>query len=229
VVRWAPATSRRAALQWWVGRHRRALAAAFTALAVWAGLSAAHAHQPATVTVLVAVRDLAPGTVLAGADLRGVALPLDAVPPSALRLGASLAGRTLSVAVPAGVPVTNASLDLGAVLPPGTEATPVQLADPAESALVAAGDRVDVLAAPAQDETALSSPASGTTAGIPGSAPDGGALVVAADVVVLDVPVPESTTGDGGGLVVVAATPGEAAQLARAAVSERLSLTVRAW
>ncbi len=244
-MRRVPAASRRDGLRWWVARHRRGLAAASAAVAVWAGLAAARARPAATTTVLVASRDLAPGTHLAAADLRGVALPAAAVPPSALRPGAAAIGRRLAVAVPAGVPLTAASLSLGRILPAGTVATPVRLADPGETVLLHPGDRVDVLAAagdalggdalsgdavsdggPAPAGGAASTPPATGLASPPATASVTGAVAteIADDVPVLSVPTPAAD--DSGGLIVVAATPAQAALLARAAASERLSITV---
>jgi Flp pilus assembly protein CpaB len=108
-----------------------------------------------------------------------------------------------------GEPLTDVRL-LGAGLlveaTPGLVATPVRLADPAGAALLSPGDRVDVLAAPAD-----------------GAAP--AAPTVAADVTVLAVPT-EVEPADGA-LVVLATTPATAARLAAAAVASRLSVTVR--
>lgn len=229
-------------MRWWLGRHRRAVAAVLAAVSVWAGLSAVRTGAAPTYTVLVAARDLAPGTVLAGDDVHGVDIPTAAVPPTALRPGARIVGRAVAVAVPAGVPLTPASLSVGRVLPAGTVATPVRLADPGEVALVVAGDRVDVLAAksgdgldgpaatPPADPTA--SQRAGPTASAsadPGTAaatrPSAGVIV--AGVLVLAVPVANAGVGDQGGLLVLAATPGQAAALAQAAAVDRLSVTVR--
>lgn len=239
-MRWAPAPTWRDGARWWLGRHRRAVAAALVAISVWAGLSAVRVRAAPTASVLVAARDLAPGTVLVAADVRGVPLPARVVPPTALHPGDRVVGRAVAVAVPAGVPLTPASLSIGRVLPPGTEATPVRLADPGEAALVAAGDRVDVLAAPgdASADVPLTEPTPADPAGdsgssaAPGTAPPVAAaarraVVVASDVPVLAVPVADAGAGDQGGLLVVAATPAQAAILARAAAVDRLSVTVR--
>jgi hypothetical protein len=85
---------------------------------------------------------------------------------------------------------------------------PIRLADSATAALLHAGDRVDVLAAPTGGQAATS------------------AVTVAAGVQVLAVPAGQE--GDEGALVVVAATPETASRLAAAAVGARLSVTVLA-
>ena len=98
-----------------------------------------------------------------------------------------------------------------AMLPAGSTglvAVPVRIADAASAALVTAGDRVDVLAAV-------------SAAGGPPYA-----QVVAPEAQVLAVPTAVQDGGDGA-LIVVAASPAVAARLAAAAVTSRLSLTLR--
>lgn len=226
-MRTVPAPTRQLGLRWWLERHRRAVSAACVAVAVWAGLAAVRPARQPTVPVVVAAHDLSPGTVLSAGDLRTVGLPPAAVPPAALRPGAHVAGQSLAVAVPGGVPITPSALSVGRLLPAGTEAVPVRLTDPGAAALLRAGDRVDVLAARGDPTAGLpDSPAAGPSAGIEdGAGP--GAAVVASGVVVLSVPPVRSAVGDQGGLVVVAATPAQATALARAAAGSRLSVTVR--
>lgn len=153
-------------------------------------------------------------------DLRTVGLRTDVVPPSALHPGAGVVGKAVAVAVPAGLPLTRAALSVGRVLPPGTEAVPVRLADPGAADLLRPGDRVDVLVAHGDVATGDLAPGAGRSGGAD-------ATVVAGDVTVLSVPVPRTATGDQGGLVVVAAAPEQATALARAAAGGRLSVTVR--
>jgi Flp pilus assembly protein CpaB len=224
-VRRVPAPSRRDGVRWWLDRHRRSVGAVCAAIAVWAGLASIHHGAPRSVAVLVAARDLPPGAVVRPDDLRTVGLRPDAVPPSALRPGASVVGQAVAVAVPAGLPLTRAALSVGRVLPTGTEAVPVRLADPGAAALLRTGDRVDVLVAHGDGATAADiAPADG---GAASAAPAADATVVAGDLAVLSVPPPLTGTGDQGGLVVVAATADQATALARAAAGGRLSVTVR--
>jgi hypothetical protein len=101
----------------------------------------------------------------------------------------------------------------------GLVATPVRLADGTATSLLAPGDVVDVLAATVPDVGAA-----------------GSAEVVASDVRVLVAGV-SSTTSDtvlggtgsssDGGLLVVATTPQQALDLARAGASSHLSVTLR--
>jgi Flp pilus assembly protein CpaB len=109
----------------------------------------------------------------------------------------------------------------------GLVAAPVRIADAGAVALVATGDLVDVLAA----ESAMV-PGQAGTAGAGSATLATPARVVASAARVVAIPRP---TGDGssigplaeGALVVLATTPDIAADLARAAVTARLSLTLR--
>ena len=187
-------------------RHRALLAGGLAAASVATGLGALAPSDPPTTVVLAAAADLPTGAVLAHEDLVEVGLPAAAVPDGALTDPAQAVGRPVAGAVRRGEPLTDARL-LGASLLPtdSVVATPVRVADPATGALVSAGDRVDVLAA---------SPHGGT------------ARVVAAALTVLGVPDVADDPGEGA-LLVLAAPPALAARLAGAAVTDRLSVTVR--
>ncbi|SEF16850.1 Flp pilus assembly protein CpaB [Jiangella alba] len=190
------------------GWHRRLLAAGLAAAAVAFAIQAASPGAPPTVDVVVAARDLPGGAVLADDDLTVAALPPDVVPGGSVGR-AEAAGALLAAPVRAGEPITDRRL-LGPGLLEGwgddVVATPVRVADAGAVGQLRPGDRIDLLA------TTL----------------DGAARtdVVAADVPVLMVP----AAGDGGlvegALVLVAATPDQAAGLATAAVTSRLSFIV---
>nr|WP_221473466.1 RcpC/CpaB family pilus assembly protein [Planomonospora venezuelensis] len=161
----------------------------------------------ASVTVLAAARDL-PGGVLTAADVKPVALRPGTAPDGALRPGAPVAGRVLAGPVRRGEPLTDVRLlgpDLLAARTPGTVATPVRVSDPESARLLSPGNLVNVLAAPSDWD---------------GSAP---ARTVAEDVPVLALPPGGS---DRGALVVLATTPGQAAELASAQAGGRLSITI---
>jgi pilus assembly protein CpaB len=195
-----------------VRRHRRPLTAVLAGLCLVTGLRSLAPPPPASAAVLVAARDLAGGVRLTGADLTLARLPPNAVPSGALAEDAAL-GRTLAAPMRRGEPVTDVRLlgpALADALGPGLVETPVRLADPAVASLLHVGDRVDVLAAPAD----------------PGNG--GATTVAAADVLVLAVPVPgDDTTGlTQGALVVLATTRRTALALAAAAVGDRLSVLV---
>lgn len=194
-----------------VSRHRSLLAAGLAAGSIAAALDVLAPHAPAGVRVLAAAHDLAAGTALSPADLRLIELPPGFAPSGTLSATADAVGRVLAAPVRRGEPLTDvriAGADLLSARASGLVAVPVRVADAASAALVTAGDRVDVLAA----------------GSAPGAAPS--ARVVAADAEVLAVPTAVQDDGDGA-LIVVAATPSVAAALAAAAVSSRLSLTLR--
>ncbi|MCU1589184.1 MAG: hypothetical protein JWP11_440, partial [Frankiales bacterium] len=156
-------------------------------------------------------RDLAAGTALSASDLRTVEVPRALSPAGALVATTEALGRVLAAPLRRGEPLTDVRITGAALLAPGMSglvAVPVRIADAASAALVTAGDRVDVLAAAAR----TGGPA--------------GASVVAADAEVLAVPTSVQDGGDGA-MIVLATTPSIAARLAAAAVSSRLSLTVR--
>lgn len=180
-------------------RRRRPVAAALAALAV---LAAYFAFRPATgPPVLVAAHDLAPGILRPG-DLRPV--PLADPPDGAVRSGA--AGRFLAAPMRRGEPLTDARLLHRLSLPPGTVAAPVRIADPDAVTLVSPGSTVGVLAAWEGGQAAQ---------------------LIADDVRVITIPEPGDDSRTGGALVVLAATPSQAAQLAAAQTTGRLSITIK--
>jgi Flp pilus assembly protein CpaB len=150
---------------------------------------------PPTVPVVVAGRDLPPGTVLTADVLRVVRFPATLQPRGRAPTPDGLEGRTLAAAVRAGEPITDLRVvgaGLTAQLPPGQVVAPVRLADLAVAELLRAGDRVDVLASVsdgARAETVATSAlvlaATGTAAGGDGTAAadntPGGLLLLAVD------------------------------------------------
>lgn len=199
-LRRLPTSVRRAIL-----RRRRLLAAALTAVAVAAGLHSVAAPAPPRVDVLVAAHDLPAGTVLIRGDLTPVPFAPGSVPDD---LATSAAGRTLAAPLRRGEPVTDVRL-VGSGLAegnPGVTAVPVRLPDAGMADLLAAGDRIDLVAADPQ----------GT-----------GARVVAAGVPVLAVPGPSPDPAGGGvtgRLVVLGATDqAEVTRIADAAVRDFLT------
>ena len=190
------------------GWHRRLLAGGLAAAAVAFAIEAASPAPPATVDVLVAARDLPGGAVLSDADLSSAAFPADAVPAGVVT-ASTADGALLAAPVRSGEPITDRRL-LGPGLLAGWGAdvvvAPVRVADAGAAGYLRPGDRIDLLA------TYL----------------DGAARteVVAADVPVLALPSAGDSTLAEGALVLVAATPDQAAELAAAAVAARLSFTV---
>lgn len=215
--RTAAASLRRA-----VARHRRLLAAGLAAGAVTAALTVLAPAPEPSVDIVVAARDLGPGTTLTADDLRLRALPAAAVPEGSVADPAALVGTAVAGAVRRGEPLTDVRLVgaglLGAAV--GLVAAPVRLAEDGVWALVRPGDLVDVVAASAPDP--VGQPVTEPTT----SPPQRPALarVVAAAARVLAVPADQSASG--GTLVLLAVTPRTATELAAAAVSSRLSVVL---
>jgi Flp pilus assembly protein CpaB len=166
---------------------------------------------PAAVPVVVAARDLPPGTELTPGDLAEVRWPAGTPPDGVAAAAAELEGGVLAGPVRRGEPLTDVRL-LGArvtdLLPAGLVAAPVRLADLAVSGLVAPGDRVDVLAAAPEAESAE---------------------VVAAGAVVLAAPGPvrpDAGTDPSAGLLLLAVEPATAARLAAVATSATLTVSL---
>lgn len=208
-----------------VGWHRRLLAAGLAAASVALAISALSPAPPVSVEVVTAARDLRPGVVLTAADLATARLPPAVVPAgSLLPRGTTPVGRVLATAIRRGEPLTDVRLVgrplLAALDVDGLVAAPVRIADAASVALLQPGDLVDVLVA--------GSPGGTTAYGTPEAHPPTSATVVAAAVRVLTVPAggPEGIGGEGA-LVLLAVRPSVATSLARAAVTGRLSYTLR--
>ncbi|MEV7806033.1 SAF domain-containing protein [Microbispora sp. NPDC088329] len=214
-------------------RRRRPIAAVLAGLAVACVLLAVRA--PGGVEVLAAARDL-PGGRLAASDVVVVRLPPDAVPAGVYAPGTPVSGRVLTGPLRRGEPLTDARLlgpglfrqalegqgpggqmaspratgdqatetGTGMETGMGMVATPVRIADPDAARLLSPGDVIDVMAAFAEGPFQ--------------------ARTVAEEVRVIARP-PSRT--DGGALLVLATTPGQAAQLAQAQAQGRLSVTIR--
>ena len=197
-------------------RHRRALTAVLAGCFVASALRALEPPAAAATAVIVAARDLPGGVRVRTGDLVLRGYPAKAVPDEALpatALGATV-GRTLAAPVRRGEPLTDVRLvgpRLVDSLGHGQVATPVRIADPAVPALLRPGDRVDVLAAPAD-------PATG-----------GATTTVAANVRVMAVPQPDPSAGgqSDGALVLLATTARVSVALASAGTADRLSVVLR--
>jgi pilus assembly protein CpaB len=182
------------------------LAVVAVAMALCPAPDPASARAPDVVEVAVAAHDLPPGTVLTVTDVAVTGYPREAVPAGSAPGPDPLLGRVLAGGVRVREPITDARLvgaGLTALLPAGQVAAPVRLADVAVAALVRTGDRVDVLATPAD------SPAAEVVAA--------GALVLAAS---------GADEESGGGLLVIAVDDETAARLAAAATTATLTVTL---
>jgi Flp pilus assembly protein CpaB len=179
-------------------RRRRLLAGLCAAGATLAAVRVMAPPAPATVSLLVAARDLPAGEVLTDDDLRSRRVPAGAVPADVVRVPV---GATLAAPLREGEAVT----DVRVVGPglvatdPGRVALPVRLSDAGQAALLGPGDRVDVLATDPEQRTTST---------------------VAFDAVVLATP----DDGDGAGaltgrVVVLGVTTEEVQQVTSAAVT----------
>lgn len=197
---------------------RRFVAAVCLGLAVLSGLHVLRPHPPAGRSVWVVAHDVAGGTPLTVRDVKALRLPLTAIPRGALLARERVVGRLVAAPMRAGEPVTDVRLLepslLAALRQPGLVAVPVRLADgPAAAALTRAGDLVNVLGTATDDSGGDRSTAPSTR-------------IIAAGLTVLAVPARDDGSDDGAGLVVVAATEAQAARLADAATTTRLSLAL---
>ncbi|MER6946509.1 SAF domain-containing protein [Nonomuraea sp. NPDC000554] len=147
--------------------------------------------------VLVAARDLSPGPLRPG-DLRTATLAQ--VPDGAVRSGA--VGQVLASAMRRGEPLTDVRLLRSAPLPTGTVAAPVRIPDAQVARLLSPGSTIGVYAAWENQAAQL----------------------VADDVTVVTIPRGDD---DHGALLVLAATPAQAGQLAAAQAGGRLSITIK--
>ena len=204
-----------------VAARRRLLAAGLAAAAVACTITALEPARPETTAVLVAARDLPAGATVHSRDVRVAAFAAGTAPTGALADGAQATGRVLAGGVRAGEPITDIRFVgrslVTALAATGAVATPVRIADTGAARLLQPGDVVDVLAAVPPG------------AGQPVASPSTEAAVVADGVRVLTVLPPDDAVGTGdGALVLLATTRSVAAKLALAAVSARLSITLRA-
>ncbi len=196
-------------------RYRRVLASLLTAVALVSAVLAVRPLPAPTVQVLVASRDLDASGPLTEHDLTELSLPAGTAPSGALAVGARTSGLLLNAPVRHGEVITDARLSDPPARPYGPDlvAVPVRVADPGAVALLSPGSRVDVLAASGHDDLAP------TRAGP--------AVEVVSDRPVLALPEGTGPGGERGALVLIAATPAEARNLAGHATASRLSITIR--
>lgn len=130
-------------------RHRRGLAGASAAVAVIGMGMAIRPPPPATEPLVVAAGDMAPGHRLAQADLTIAPVPVGGRPPGTSVDPGELLGRVLAAPVARGEAISSMRLvsPAGWPGPAGTTPVPVRFSDPGAGRMLAAGLRVDVLAA----------------------------------------------------------------------------------
>lgn len=189
-------------------RHRRLIAAALAAGAVFCLARVVAPAAPELSAVVVAAHDLAGGTVIGADDVQTVQMPPEVVPAGALSAEGAALGAGVAAPMREGEPLTDRRV-IGATLvagyPPGTVASPVRIADADVVALLRPGDRID-LYAPTGDR--------------------GPAARLVTDAVVMMLPRAGEASRDGA-LVVLAVSQAEAAEIAQASASSRLSISLR--
>jgi len=199
-----PWLSFRRAVSW----HRRKLALLAVLAAVLTGLAAAAPEGPPTLTVVRAAAALEGGKRLGPDDLEVAQVAAADAPEEVVTDPDALVGRTLAAPVPRGQVLTERAV-VSARASPGRVLAPLRLADSEATALLRAGDVVDVLAADPQAEQAF---------------------VAGRGVRVVTVPAPIDAAAGGdpaGALVLVEVDPETARVLARAAVSATLTVIWR--
>lgn len=189
---------------------RRWLAALLTLAAVVLAVRG-QLGAPGSVPVLVAARDLAPGSTLSAADTRLARWPPELVPVGALTAVADADGRVLAGAANRGEPLTGPRLagpELARRSIGGTDAAsvPIRLADGGVAGLLGPGRMVDVI-----------------TLGERADQP----TVLAAGATVLTVLPAEQKPGAQGRLVLVAVPRSTAARLAAATLAKEVTVTLR--
>jgi Flp pilus assembly protein CpaB len=166
---------------------------------------------PGSVPVLVAARDLAPGSTLAAADTRLARWPSELVPTGALTATADADGRVLAGAANRGEPLTvprlaGPELARRATGAADAASVPIRLADAGVAGLLGPGRVVDVI-----------------TLGERADQP----TVLAAGATVLTVLPAEQKPGAQGRLVLVAVPRNTAARLAAATLAKEVAVTLR--
>jgi Flp pilus assembly protein CpaB len=186
---------------------RRITALVLVLLAAALAVRPSRRDAASTVPMLVAARDLPPGTTLRARDVKVSRLPAPLRPPAALTAPAQVTGRVLAGATTAGEPLTRARLvdpenSRLAAGDPTAAAVPFRLADPAVADLLTPGVHVDVVTI---------------------SASDAAPIVLAADAAVLTV----RRAAENSSLVVIALPREEATQVAAAALNQPVAVTLR--
>jgi pilus assembly protein CpaB len=185
------------------------------AAAVLVGVAAVLALTPETgsaVAVVVAARDLDPGTVLEASEVTMRGLPAPVVPEGAARTPTTVLGRTLAAPVRRGEALTDVRLtgpDLVRTVLAGPDAVsvPLRLADPDVATLLHAGATVDVVTVgKRQDEPVVLARSARVLAVLEAGTPHGGTRE--------------------GKLVLVALDPMAATRVAAASLSQTLTVTV---
>jgi pilus assembly protein CpaB len=187
---------------------RRVAAAVLVGLAAITALYSSRDPYPGDMMV-VAARDLSPGTVVEASQLTVRRLPAQAVPDGAARSPAAVLGRTLAAPVRRGEALTDVRLtgpDLTRLVASNSQlmSVPLRLADPGVAALLRTGSTVDVVTVGPQQ---------------------GEPVVLARGARVLAV-LESATAQRDGKLVLIALDPVAATRVAATSISQGLTVTV---
>lgn len=135
----------------WKLRHVLVAVAVMTSLA--AILSTIRGLTPATTSVVVAKKDLTPGSTLGSSSLAVAKVPVELAPKGVIHSVAELDEQVLVTSVPAGVPVTKKmtlSDDFLASAPAGTEIAPINADVGGADKLLTPGRTVALYAPPGE-------------------------------------------------------------------------------
>jgi Flp pilus assembly protein CpaB len=190
-------------------RHRRMVTGLLAAACAMSVVSVLAPSPPDTRSVVVASRDVAAGTILTSHDIRVVDTSASLIPDGASSTLGPFVGRTVAGPIRAGEVVTDIRLVGPALLEGYADdlvATPVPLAGTGLASLLATGDHVDVYAA---------------TGDVGASAE-----LIARDAAVVALP-GETEHDRDGAIVVVAVSSTEAARLAQAVATTRITVVLR--
>lgn len=192
--------------------HRRGLAVIAASCAVVLALSVLSPGPGPTRTVLVSSHDLAAGTVVGADDVTTAELPQSAAPPSALTDPSQIVGQVLAAPRPGGAVL------LGE--------------DTVGSSLVSAADGLSLVPFRITDESIATVLTVGDIISVVALGQDGQAASVVDRVRIAALPAPTASgslsSGSGGALIIVAASPDEARTLAAAAASYQLGIVLEA-
>jgi len=130
------------------GWPRRLAAVGCLALAALAAVSAPRAGAAGpTSEVVVAARDIQPGSVLGPGDLRTVVAPADVVPPTALRAASAAIGHSVAGLLSKGEPLTPGRLldtGISGSLRPGQVAVAITLPSHGQADILKPGATIDL-------------------------------------------------------------------------------------
>ncbi len=190
---------------------RRLVAILLVVLAGVLALRPAGARETAETGVVVAARDLSPGSALTQSDVDVRLLPAPDIPVGTLTSQDAVIGRVLAGPVRAGEPITDVRLvgpaDTALTTgDPNAATVPVQLADPDVADLLRPGIRVDVVTLAPEEQADQ---------------------VLAENATVITVRDTPGTQGQPGRLVLVAVPRQAATRLAAASLRQPVTVTLR--